>query len=506
VGRLGAAVSDMSEEEVLAHLTAACVHLSIEPDLPGALLALRLTLTTLCRMPGRVHLSPEGLEKRQLTEMIADATNIDSRRILEVGESVPDDAVHLHIGLVAPSSSAIRVVPDGYGVHIVREVSEEITQARSAHPLGSVVAAAFGVAEAFKDMAPVVGPRRVDHRHLMWCPVSLSEDLTAAPLIEGPMQLDLALAGCGAIGTAIALILSEVDASGTILVLDRQVLGPENIATYSLGGEKDALLRRRKVDLVAERLGGKYTVIPRHGDLETLAEDVDKGQIRWPRLVLAGLDSVAARHQVQLLWPDNLIDAATGGTAVGLHHIVAGSGPCLRCFFPSGGRVSAQEKLAEITDLPIELLGQGDEILLQEHIASLPAQNHERLAAHVGKKICNLASAMGLVEGAGAFQAAVTFVAMQAACLAVGRLLAVELGMKLPNFVQYDSLIGPRQDALEQRKPAPACYCQEKQERIRKIRARRLDVPPTHVVDTSHGTGGSDYSTRLAGGSRKLGG
>jgi len=474
IGRLGAGVSEVSEEAVLAHLDACCVHLSVEPELSGALLTLRVAITTLRRMPGRVHLDPRGLEEAEVSELVASANYIDPKRGLEVGDSVPDGAVHLHIGIIAPTPSAIRAVPDGYGVHVARGARVAITQARPAHVLGSIVTAAFGVAEAFKDMAPVVETRRVDHTHLTWCPVSLSEDLTVAPMVEGPMRLDLALAGCGAIGTAIALILSELDATGEILVLDRQEFGPENIATYSLGGEDDARMRRSKVDLVAEVLAKRYTVTPRHGDLETLVDDVDNGSVRWPRLVLAGVDSVPARHQVQLLWPDRLIDAATGGTAVGLHDVVAESGPCLMCFFPSGGRVSAQETLAEITGLPVELLGHGDDVLRHEHIARLDPEKRDWLAPHLGKKICNLANALGLIVGAGDFQAAVTFVAVEAACLAVGRLLALQLGMDLPNFVLYDSLIGPRADALERRKANPACYCQEKANRIKKIRAGRF--------------------------------
>ncbi len=474
VARLGAGAAKLTEEEVLAHLDANLIHISAEAGLAGGMLTLRVLVTTLRRMPGRLNLDPRGLDQRLVDDLVRLVRDIDSAKPLEIGDAVPAGAVHIHVGLEARAPGAIRVIPDGYGMHVARDAAVTIVQARPAHPLGSVLAAAFAAAEAFKDAAPVVDDRCHRHDHLTWCAVSLSHDLTAAPMHDGPLVLDVALAGCGAVGTAVALILSELDASGDVLVLDRQDLGPENIATYSLGGEEDGRLRRRKVDLVAEALGRKYNVTRRHGDLATLAADVDNGRVRCPPLFLTGLDSVTARHEVQRLWPERLIDAGTGDTAVGLHYAVAGSGPCLMCFLPPGGHRSAVELRAERTGLSVELLGRGDDVLLEEDLAELDPEQRELLLPHVGKKICNLANAPGLIERAGDFQAAVTFVALQAACLAVGRLVAAELKLEMYNFIQYDSLIGPRADAAERRKRNSECYCQTKAERIRKVREERM--------------------------------
>jgi hypothetical protein len=62
---------------------------------------------------------------------------------------------------------------------------------------------------------------------------------------------------------------------------------------------------------------------------------------------------------------------------------------------------------------------------------------------------------------------------MQAACLSIGRLIAIQAGMTIANFIQYDSLIGPGPDIVERRNPDRACYCQEKATRIARIRAAR---------------------------------
>jgi len=91
-------------------------------------------------------------------------------------------------------------------------------------------------------------------------------------------------------------------------------------------------------------------------------------------MVLCALDSREARHRAQDLWPDVLIDGATGDTALGLHVARAGEGPCVRCFLPvlDQDGPSVLERLASITGLPISSLIHGDELLPDEEVDRLP--------------------------------------------------------------------------------------------------------------------------------------
>jgi hypothetical protein len=55
----------------------------------------------------------------------------------------------------------------------------------------------------------------------------------------------------------------------------------------------------------------------------------------------------------------------------------------------------------------------------------------------------------------GDYQPSIPFISLQAASLAVGRVLAYELDISsLPNLVQYDGLFGPQAATLEQMRPA----------------------------------------------------
>jgi hypothetical protein len=440
---------------------------------------------TLRRLPINLVLEPARLSKDLVEEILAGVVRVDSRRGLMLAEGLTGEVIRVHVGAKTRVPGAIRVVPDGYGAHIVRDVGIELHIARRAHPLGSVFTAAMAAGEVFKDLAGVLDQRRVDHSHLTWCPVSLSADLTVAPMQSTTLELRLALAGCGAIGTAIALILQELDATGDIVVIDRQRFARENLWTYSLGDEAAVRGRPWKVNLVRRHLQ-RYRVRTLKVNVENLAAMVDEGDVVWPRMVLAGLDSPEARRGLQRLWPDRLIDGGTSDTAVGLHDVVAEDGPCLMCFFPPRTGDHTVEHLARLTGLSVDRLGHGDDLLQADELQGKTPEQKALLTPMVGKPVCGLARAAGLVESeADGYQPAVPFVAQQAACHVVGRLIACQLGVKSAgNFVEYDALIGPRADGVDRRRAVSGCHCQERADVIKKVRAARRAIA----------TGGRDSS------------
>ena len=108
-----------------------------------------------------------------------------------------------------------------------------------------------------------------------------------------------------------------------------------------------------------------------------------------------------------------------------------------------------------------------------EHLAQLAPEQRERLRPHVGKPVCGLARALGLTAlEAGDYRPSVPFISLQAACLAVGRLLARDR-VEQPNLVQYDGLFGPQAATLERMAPTPRCYCQSYAATIARVRAHR---------------------------------
>ncbi len=472
--RLGEGVTGMQSSELHRLLDDGHVAVSFNHDYPGALLAVRILLTTLRRLPGEISLVTD-VPGAASTELLAESVAaIDPDRGLLVRPARHTHGLRVHVG-PGGSRDAIRITPEGYGVHLTTGTSGDPSITAPVHPLGAIYTAAVGAAEVFKTSARVLPWRQTRHRALHFCPVSLSSNLTATP-VAPRLHLNLALLGLGAVGTGNALILSELDADGTILAVDRQNYAPENRGTYSLGGHREAREQTQKVDVAARILEQRYTVRRYPHAIADLISDVDAGNIACPSLLLTGLDSVEARHEGQRLWPDHIIDAATGDTMLGIHDVSYGKGPCLMCFL-EGPRdtLSSATHLANQTGLSIEVTRHGDTALDEGHLSSLSQQQQERLRPHLGKPVCGLARALGLSQVAGGdYRPAVPFVALQAACLAVGRLLRLHSSLRRgPNFVQYDALLGPSRTIKEQRRPTPGCYCQTRTNTIEQVRVAR---------------------------------
>ena len=159
----------------------------------------------------------------------------------------------------------------------------------------------------------------------------------------------------------------------------------------------------------------------------------------------------------------------------------------MSCFFPeTHNGPSAAQRLSEITGLPAALLAAGDEILRDEHLADLTADQQAKLVQHLGNPVCGLARALGLTDlDAGDYQPSAPFISLQAASLAIGRVLAYKFNLDgQPNLVQYDGLYGPQTATLDTMQPLADCYCQTHSTTIKKVRTLRAGYrttsPGTH--------------------------
>lgn len=456
-------------------LEASTTMISVDPDMPLAILTARLLVATLRRGPGRLVLMPEGLAPAHIAVLEAEAAAIDPERPLHIGTRPgAGTPVHIHVG-TEPGGRDIRIAPEGYGAHIVSGWRAVIRPRRSGNGLGAVYTAALGAAEVFKRTAGVINTRRVLHRHLRYCPVSLSTQLSAAPDI-GSTEVCLTLLGVGAIGTGIALALSQLPVEGRLLAVDRQRFAVENRGTYSLGGAVEVASGPWKTDLARTALP-RFDVHALNEPVEHLPTAIDTGLAPWHPIVLAGLDSPDARRQAQRLWPDRLIDGATGDTMLGICDYRHGIDPCMNCLFPPAlDQPSGAEQIARQLGLPPELLARGETVLSEEHLARLDPDQRRVLDKHVGKPVCGLAAAMNLTGKENEnYAPSVPFISLQAACLSVGRLIAHIVGLQpTSNFVQYDGLIGPQVATIQTMRRVPACQCISRAAAIEQSRTVRL--------------------------------
>jgi glycerol-3-phosphate dehydrogenase len=143
---------------------------------------------------------------------------------------------------------------------------------------------------------------------------------------------DVALVGGGAIGTAVALILRELGAEGSLAVVDPQLFEDPNVTTYSLGTREDARTQIRKVDLIQRELPG-VEVVTFEGTAQDLVSAIDDGRMGMPAVVLGAVDSVEARHEIAAIHAQRTLDGSTGGDTGTMLSLAEATwaGPCLRC-------------------------------------------------------------------------------------------------------------------------------------------------------------------------------
>jgi hypothetical protein len=286
--------------------------------------------------------------------------------------------------------------------------------------------------------------------------------------------------GRGAIGTAIALILRELHATGSLTVVDPETYDEPNVTTYSLGNVTTAANEAPKVNLIREALPG-ITVDPFIGTARDLIQAIDAGAMRMPTIVLGAVDSIEARYEVAALHADCTFDGSTGGASGTMLSLseATWNGPCPRCYYPpSQGRgPSVTDLLAERTGLSHERLARGTEELTAEELddlTGLTSEDRATLEGQVGKGVCGLGKAFGLVGGDHGFNPSAAFVAQQAAALVVGALIRGGTSTR-PINVQYDALFGPYEDMTLQRQPRAGCRCQIDLELHRAVKSHRRE-------------------------------
>jgi hypothetical protein len=465
-------ITGETRSQLEGRLEAARVVITVDPLLPGAIEVAHGLVGLQRRLPGQIAIDPAGLDSATIDAVIEVGALIDPDRLVSVRRPTADD-ITVAIASVAPDG-VLHAVPDLHGARLARVGS--LRQSRVPSGLGVHSTAAAIAGEVFKAAARVRGPRARQPDRWSFCPVLLSDDPGQGPTLPPVWRLDGMLLGLGAIGTATAKILAAMPVEGQLDLVDPQRFAPENVGTYALGGVRDAVEQPNKTELVATALRS-FATRQHQAYAADLPALVDQGRLAWPRYLLTGLDSPAARRDAQRLWPDVLVDGGTGDTMVGLHVAHEAGCPCMACFFPERSvpvRPVAAD-LAAVTTLPRELLVQGQRLLGEEDLLFADEDRRAELRQHVGKPICGLASAYGLTdlpdEG---YRPAVPFVAMAAAVLVVGRLVAIATGAEpAANFVQYDALVGPDQRTADRRHGRPGCDCDRHRAIVERVRAMR---------------------------------
>ena len=297
----------------------------------------------------------------------------------------------------------------------------------------------------------------------------------SAPALPDVLDLDVLVAGAGAIGNGVGHLLSRLAVRGKVAVVDAQPYGEENWGTCLR--LKRGASTVMKADYIANLLDGPVQARAFTGQIAAVAARPDW---RTPPVVLNGFDNVEARYAAQDLWPDVVIDGAIGPKLecqVTVHPWESGTA-CVRCTFDLPIGPSAEAVQAQASGLAREALGDMSRVLTEEDIAAAAPEKQEWLRARLGKPICSVmeeATALSANTLPKTFRPSVPFVATFSACMMVTELvrhLACALPVLEPKFF-FSLLWGlGRGDFYPEDRHAD-CVCVQRAKNIASVRARR---------------------------------
>ena len=343
------------------------------------------------------------------------------------------------------------------------------------NPVGALAAASLGAGEVFKRL---LGLRQDSGRLLdgeslsLW---SYDDNDDPGPALPPMLTVDVLVAGGGAIGNGVAHLLSTLSVSGRCRVIDKQAYGPENWGTCLRLTRKGVGQAKAKFldDLLAPVLDTK-------SDQSLIEEAGAKPDWRVPSVVLSGFDNVEARHAVQDLWPDLIVDGAIGPKLecqVSTHPWCS-SQACLRCVFELPAGEKAEVVQQRKTGLAASILGDLTRELNVDDVALAAPEKQAWLKGHIGKPICSIleaAQALSDKQMEEGFRPSVPFVATMSACMMVTelvRFLTEGVANLQPRFF-FSLLWGARSGESYPEDRHEDCVCVTRARNIERVRAGR---------------------------------
>ena len=231
------------------------------------------------------------------------------------------------------TTSTIRIDGGGWLARVVRDDTAEHIDSRDENPIGPVVAACLGGAEAFKTAVGASEPALTDavtydafHHEAH----EASVEPTAPDL---PASIDLGtvrMVGVGSVGSAAAYFLKRLPVNGTIQLVDFDPVELVNLNRSPLFTADHAIEGTSKVEATAEFLADHMDVHPFERDYDTFTENNPEAA----DIVLPLANERGVRRGIQHDRPPLMVHASTGQSDVFVRRNIPLEEPCLLCHFP----------------------------------------------------------------------------------------------------------------------------------------------------------------------------
>ena len=347
------------------------------------------------------------------------------------------------------------------------------------NPIGAMFATSLGVADVFKrliHLKPTRGSLFDALTFSLWTYEAGSTD--PGPQLPQSLAVDAVLVGAGAIGNAIAYLIGSLPVRGRIWIVDYQDFRDENLGTCILIGPGE--VGASKARFLAKWLESSLNA-------QGFPEKVSAFKLRlghempYPSLILSAVDKIDARHQIQDIWPDLIIDGAIGDFPCQVsRHPWEEDLACMRCLFRQPVGASAETVASRASGLRLDRVVNPFDLVSDEDVASAPEGKRAFLRGRVGAQVCAViaeavAKELSEDEQRAGFEPSVPFVACLSACMVVAEMVKTLAGWDtaLDGRFQFDSLVGPARGLHFPQGRRADCICTERRANIERVRRHR---------------------------------
>ncbi len=309
-------------------------------------------------------------------------------------------------------------------------------ESHETNPVTALAAATLGVGEVFKRLIALKPERGLLFDDLAfnlyrYC----CAEGDSGPRLPSTLPIDLLIVGAGAIGNGIVHLLGRLPTTGRVCIVDEQEFRPENLGTCLLLGPSH--IGVNKAVVAATSLNARLDAKAFPEDLTAFRSRLGVG-VPYPQVVVNALDSIEARHAVQALWPDVIIDGAISDFGCQVSRHPWGKDiACLICLFRRPSGEPAERFAAKVTGLREGRIAAATERVTDQDVQSAPAEKRGWLGERLGRPICSVVQEAVARQIAGEeqrkdFQPSVPFVACLSASMVVAELVKLISGWPTP--------------------------------------------------------------------------
>ena len=481
--RLVPGITDITKEAAARKFLTATIVLGWPAALEDSELGRSLAFTTanlISRFCPKIYIASQGSLVTQTMSLLHRIDN-SSDASFGSGSSPPQDAVAtVWLGGGAPELDLVTTAASatGWVAHISSKDDFVLPTHDSTNvPFGTLAASALAAAEVFKRLLPPRPSRGALFSKTSYSTFTYSVgDEDPGPDLPPSIPLGpLLLAGAGAVGQAFVHALSHVvGLSGDLLAVDNEVVDdPTNSNRYCLAEDQDIGTRTPKTTLAARQMDGSTVrVIPQQRELTDVLDNINTGDLPWPRAVISALDNDEARYALQLVWPDLIVEGATGDTLLQVfrHHFEEGTA-CLRCIHEAPNEGELYERaVARRSGLKeqriLEAIRGENTKVTEKDVTDAAEAVKPLLRAKLGKDLCGVLAEIERFDSSGqpAIQPSVSFTSYLAGLLACAELIRWAAGLPpgLSGRYQLDPIATLEPGEPWEEEKRVDCYCVER--------------------------------------------